>query len=285
MNAFVLSGAGNYGAAQAGAILALTEAGIAPHLVVGTSAGAINALYLSAFPSVEGARRLSAIWRGIRGEDVFPGNAASLLWRLSRHREGLYDPRGLERIVRKDLPYQRLEEARIPVVVVATELDTGRERWFDRGDAVRAVLASAAIPGVFPPVEIDGVRYIDGAVADRLPVAAALARGADRIYAIDVGFLCQCRRAYRSAMEIVMQAMAIMERRSAQLRLELEAGDRRADVVYVAVPCRVSLQLTDFSKTDQLIRDGYRAGRRTLERAARQAAFLGKPAPRPASSA
>lgn len=285
MIAVVLSGAGNRGAMEAGALEALFEVGVRPDLLVGSSAGAINAAYTAARPTLEGARRLSAIWRGIRREDVFPGGSASVVWRLSRRRDALYDPSGLERIIRRHLPYRRLEEAAVPAVVVATELETGREAWLDRGDAVRAILASAAIPGVFPPVEIGGVRHIDGGVANRLPVSVAVARGADAIYAVDVGFPCECRRAHRSAVDVVMQAAGIMGAQVHRLRADLQALGEGGRLVYVPLPCHLSLRLTDFSRTDRLIRDGYRYARLALQGGAPRPAWLEQPALPPAASA
>lgn len=278
MNAFVLSGAGNRGAMEAGALEALLEAGIRPDLLVGSSVGAINAAYIAAAPTLDGVRRLSAIWRGVRKEDVFPGGSVSVLWRLSRRRGGLYEPSALERLIRRHLPYRRLEEAPTPVVVVTTELETGRERWLDRGDAVRAILASAALPGIFPPVEIGGVRYVDGGVADRLPISAALARGADVVYAVDVGFPCACSRLHRSAVDVVMQAIAVMGARASGLRSELEAQGRTGRLVYVPLPCHLSLRFTDFSRTGRLIRDGYRFARLALEGRAPSPSWLEPPA-------
>lgn len=262
MNAFVLSGAANRGAMEAGALMALFEAGIRPDLVAGSSAGAINAAFIAGVPTPEGARRLADIWWGIRKEDVLPGSRLAALWRFSRRGDRLYDLAGLERVLRRNLPYRNLEDARVPVVVVATELETGRECWFRRGDAARAVLASTALPGVFPPVEVDGVRYIDGGVTNRVPISVAAAMGADRAYVIDVGCPCECRRRYRSALEILHRAVGILE--SQRLRAELTADTGTLEVVYLPLPCRLPVRLTDFSRTARLIHDGYRFAKRAL---------------------
>ncbi len=263
MNAFVLSGAGNRGA---------MEAGIRPDLIAGSSSGAINAAYVAGFPTLEGARRLAAIWQGITRQDVFPGNSIAALWRLSRRRDRLYEPTGLERLLRRHLPYRNLEDAKIQVVVVATELATGRERWFDRGDAVPAILASAALPGAFPPVEIEGERYIDGGVANRIPISAAVERGADAIWVVDVGFPCESQNLHRGAVDIVLQAVGIMG--AQRLRLDLERYGATHDLVYLPLPCHLTLRPTDFSKTYQLIEDGYRFARQALAGAGSRPVWL-----------
>lgn len=256
MKAFVLSGGGNRGAMEVGALLALFERGIIPDLVVGSSAGAINAAYIAGAPTLEGAQRLAEIWRRIRRRDIFPGWGGGILWRLARHRDRLYGTAALARTLEAHLPYRELSEAKIPVAIVATELETGREHWFSSGDAVRAVLASAALPGIFPPVEVQGRRYIDGGIANRAPISAAVARGADTVYVLDVGYPCDCKRLYRNVVDIVMQAVGIMG--AQRMLADLEHYAERATIVYMPLPCQLSVRFSDFSRSDAMIRDAHR---------------------------
>lgn len=264
-NALVLSGGGNRGAMEAGALMALFERDIAPDLVVGSSAGAINAAYIAGHPSLNGARCLTGVWRGIRTQDVFPGPRPAVLWRLFRHRDRLHDPEGLARILRAHLPYSDLAGASVPVVVVATELDTGRECWLSSGDAVRAILASTALPGVFPPVCIDGRRYIDGGVTNRVPISVAAAAGAKTIYVLDVGYPCKCQRLHRNIIDIAMQATAIMgtQRFLADLEYYRLQG---LDIVHIPLPCHLAVRFTDFSHTDEMIEDAYQLTCDALDR-------------------
>jgi len=115
-------------------------------------------------------RELEAIWRSVRRVNVFPFQQFRHL--RSRHRAALCDPVGLRRLLTTELRMARLEEARVPVHVTATNVLSGEEVPLSRGDALSAVLASAAIPAVFPPVEIDGTLFYDGGVADNASISS-----------------------------------------------------------------------------------------------------------------
>src|ERR1700694_2816871 len=150
--AFVLSGGGSLGAIQVGMLQALTEAGIRPDLLIGTSVGAVNAAFMGGEPGHRGALHLGEIWRGLRRQHIFPlspwSGARGLLGR-SNH---LISNASLGDVLHKNLTYERLEEAAVPVHVITTELKTGRAVVMSSGPAVAALLASTAIPGIFPPV-------------------------------------------------------------------------------------------------------------------------------------
>jgi len=188
--AFVLTGGGSLGAVQVGMLHALAEQDVRPDLVVGTSVGALNAAFMAGRGfSAETVGELDAIWRSVRRVDVFPVQPFRHL--RSRHRAALCSPAGLRRLLAAELPMGRLEEARVPVHVTATDVLSGQEVLLSEGDAVSAVLASAAIPAVFPPVEIDGRLLYDGGLADNAPISKAVALGATRVLRIADGLrLC-----------------------------------------------------------------------------------------------
>ena len=129
----------------------LLSAGSEPDFVIGTSVGAINAGYFAGAPNAEGVERLGQIWTGLRRSDVFPLTFASAF--------GLLGNRGhfveLKRSTAPDreqlVAYPRLEDAAIPVHVTATDVQ-GMPVLLSKGPALDAILASAAIPGIFPPV-------------------------------------------------------------------------------------------------------------------------------------
>ena len=170
--AFVLSGGGSLGAIQVGMLQALFDAGIKPDMLIGTSVGAVNAAWVGGWPNSEGVARLAEIWKGLRRDDVFPLGwtaAAGLLGR-SNH---LISNAGLRSVLERHIPYERLEQAQVPVHVVASELRNGRASVLSSGPAVPALLASCAIPGVFPPVTIGKRDLVDGGVANHTPIEAA----------------------------------------------------------------------------------------------------------------
>jgi predicted acylesterase/phospholipase RssA len=173
--AFVLAGGGSFGAVQAGMLRALVAHGVVPDLVVGSSVGALNGAYFAGTPDAQGVAQLEAIWRGLRRAEVLPLSWRSLLG-LFEQRNFLVDPGRLRRIIEERLPYRELEQAAVPLHVVATDLIGGGPVRLSSGPAAEAVLASCAIPAAFPPVRI-GERYlIDGAVAANTPISAAARR-------------------------------------------------------------------------------------------------------------
>src|SRR4051812_25465944 len=145
--AFVLSGGGSLGAVQVGMLQALAERGVTPDLVVGTSAGALNAVFVAAHGVGPAALdRLAETWTGLRRDDVFPVRAPQMLLALSGVRDALCTHHGLERLVREHVGFARLEDAALPVHLVATDLLSGEEVLMSDGDALSAVLASSAVP-------------------------------------------------------------------------------------------------------------------------------------------
>ena len=152
--AFVFAGGGSLGAIQVGMLRALLSSGLHPDFVVGASVGAINASYFASAPNAEGVASLERIWSGLRRADIFPFSLASAFG-LLRHPDNIINPSRLRRLIETHLSYARLEEAAIPLHVVATDLQ-GLSVCLSSGPAVEAILASTAIPGVFPPVYIDG---------------------------------------------------------------------------------------------------------------------------------
>ena len=157
MTAFVLSGGANRGSVQAGMLEALLDAGIRPDLPVGKSIGAANAAFLAADPSPEQARRLSALWRRVQPHDVFPINPLRMARALVCG-TGLFPTTGLRRLLQRELPCQTIQQAAAPLRIVAARLEDGAAVVFDAGPVVDAVLASAALPGIFPPHRCESSR-------------------------------------------------------------------------------------------------------------------------------
>src|SRR5450631_2687006 len=156
--AFVLSGGGNQGVAQVGMLRALFERGIVPDVVVGTSAGALNGASIATSPTLEKVDDLQRVWVGLRGEQVFPGGAIKRAWNILRRDDHLSPNEGLLAVVEAAGVAPDFAGLAVPLRVVTTDLDTGDEILFVAGSTIPALLASAAIPGIFPPVELHGQR-------------------------------------------------------------------------------------------------------------------------------
>jgi NTE family protein len=181
MTALVLAGGGTRGALQIGMLQVLTEHGFRPDRIYGSSVGAVNGVAFAGDPTREGVERMTQIWGGLTRERVYPQGRLHGPWLFIAQRASVYPDVGLRQVIEEGVQFATLEEATIPVEVVATSLTDGRERWFTYGPALEAVLASCAIPAIFPPVEIDGERYIDGAVVNNVPIRRAIDAGATRI--------------------------------------------------------------------------------------------------------
>src|SRR6202171_1633754 len=259
--AFVLSGGGSLGAVQVGMLQALTEGGILPDLLIGTSVGAVNAAWIGGCPDHQGALRLGAIWRGLRRQDIFPlspwSSARGLLGR-SNH---VISNTNLRDVLVKHMPYERLEQAAVPIHVITTELKTGRSVLMSSGPAVPALLASTAIPGIFPPVTIGRREFIDGGVANHTPIAAAIELGAARIFVLPVGYPW-LRQEPTNALGMALHALA----RFIEQKLDAEVAAYRhaADVQVLPTLDGPTVSPADFSHTEELMTRGYRTCRRYL---------------------
>jgi NTE family protein len=182
--ALVFSGGARYAAAQAGMLRALWDSGVRPDLVIGTSAGALNAAAFAADPTDEGIERLVAAWEVTRRSDVFPFRPVQLLRGLVGHSDHLVPQSHLRSWLAHQLDLELLEDTVLPLHVVATDRSTGGAVVLSQGPALPALLASCAIPGVFSPVEIGGRELVDGGLAADTPVGHAVALGATTVFVL-----------------------------------------------------------------------------------------------------
>jgi NTE family protein len=184
--AFVLGGGGLLGAHEVGMLRALSEAGIRPDLVVGTSIGALNGVLVAADPS-GAAARLSQLWQGDELKLAFSERLWSRAIRLVRSGTHLHSLEPLSRLLADVLPGPDFADLKLPFQCVAASIENATAHWFARGPVVPAVMASCAVPGLLPPVEIDGGHYFDGDLVDSIPVGRAVALGATTVYVLHVG--------------------------------------------------------------------------------------------------
>jgi NTE family protein len=241
----------------------LLARGVTPDLVVGSSVGAINGAYLAGSPTPQGVARLEALWRGLRRRDVFPVGLRSLAGLLGR-RNFMVDSCGLRRLLEKNLPYQALESAALPLHVVATDLLGGAVVRLSAGPVVDAVLASCAIPAAFPPVRI-GERYLmDGAVASNTPIRAAIELGASRLVVLPTGYACALESPPRGAIGLMLHAITLLTAR--QLVSDLERYCGQVEIVTVPPLCPLSVSPYDFSRGAELIARAADQTRRWLDK-------------------
>lgn len=211
--AFVLGGGGGpLGAHEVGMLQALVERGIVPDLVLGTSVGAINGAAIAADPSVEGVERLAALWAAMDRGDVFGGSVLGRVATLARTRTHLHGNEGLRSLLADALAVARIEELPVTFQCVAASIERASEHWFSDGPIVDAVLASASVPGLLPPVAIGGEHFIDGGLVNSIPVRRAVELGARQVYVLHVGRLDRPLEPPRWPWEVGLVAFEVARR-------------------------------------------------------------------------
>jgi len=262
--AFVLSGGASLGAIQAGMLRALYERDVVPDVVVGTSAGALNGAFIASRPqTVATADALADVWRGLRRGQVFPASPITGLLGFLGARDHLVPRSGLRRLVRRHVQRDALEDMAIALHVIAVDVISGAELRLSRGPTVDAVLASAAIPGVFAPVPWDGRALMDGGVANNTPISHAVELGARRIYVLPTGHACALPRPPDGALGMALHAISQLTHR--RLIDDIERHRRDAQLIVLPPPCPLSVTPIDFGRADELIERGLDDARAFLD--------------------
>ncbi|MET0626874.1 MAG: patatin-like phospholipase family protein [Acidimicrobiia bacterium] len=259
--AFVLSGGGNQAVSQVGMLRALLERGITPDVVVGTSAGAWNGSVLAADPTLTAIDRLGEMWERLRGDVIFPGGRFTRAWNLLTRDDHLFSDEGLRAVIELGGTPQTFAELAVPLRVIAADLDSGDEIVFACGLLRPALLASAALPGIFPPVRFDGRVLVDGAVVDTVPLSHALAGPVDRVYVLNVSSELM-RRTTRSPLDVLVKAFAIS--RKQRFELELRSVPESVEVIVLPAPPD-DRELVDFSNPARYVAQAYELGQVALD--------------------
>ncbi len=253
--AFVLSGGASLGAGQAGMLEPLYLRGVEPDLLVGTSVGAVNAAFVASRPQdARTARELQKVWRGITRGQIFPANPLVAGLGLLGVRDHSVSAEPLRKLLQSHIEIERLEDAAVALHVVASDLVSGDEVLLSEGPAVDAVLASAAIPGVFPSVSWHDRSLVDGGVFNNTPISHAVELGADRIIVLPV-IASRMDAAPRGALGAGLAALS----RTIAWRLtqDVKRYSEHADITVLPTPNHGGIMPTDFTHADALISDGF----------------------------
>jgi NTE family protein len=233
--AFALSGGGPFGALQVGALRALIEHGVVPDIVCGTSVGALNASLIAFDPTIAGVERLEQTWRDLGTKGLFPSRRLNFSWaRFLARGDHVFDNESMRRLIARVIGEVRMEDALIPLAVVATELETGVERVFTSGEVAPRLLASSAMPGIFPPVRIEDRLYIDGGVTNNVPIAPSAALGARTIYVFDTTSPHQPHRPLARPIDYLTHAFALT--RAQRAKIERPALGQGVSLIDVPTP-------------------------------------------------
>lgn len=269
--AIVLSGGGNRGALQVGALKAFFEFDIRPDILVGTSAGAMNAAFMATNPSPAGVDRLADLWKHAGSADLFPGNLFTQAFRFLLGKDSLYPSDNLRRFVEDNVPPEFEcfgDVTDVKLLITAGDITTGTLFLFGEdpnAPLVDAVMASAALPGVYPPVRMDGASLVDGATVSNVPVTIAADAGARTIYAISLGYDGTLRMPARGALGVALQSVDILMFQLLVRDLQDVDADPNAALHLIQMDDFQGLPVDDFTHIDEMIRTGYEVTRAYLE--------------------
>ena len=248
--AFVFAGGGSFGAIQVGMMHSLAAHGISADMVVGSSVGALNGAYYAGDPSLKGVLQLEAIWRGLTRHDVFPITWRTLLGFI-RRRDFLIPHDGIQKLIDDNLPYRNLQDAKLPVHIVTTDIVSGDSVVLSEGSAAQAIIASTAIPGAFAPVRYKDFYLADGAISSNTPIKVAVAKGANRLIILPTGYACSAHAPPTGAVATALHALTLLIAR--QLVGELEDLDPGIEYFVVPPLCPLVGSPYDFSRSDEHI--------------------------------
>jgi NTE family protein len=248
--AFVLAGGGSLGAVQVGMLAELMAADVHPDLIVGVSAGALNGAFLALDPRVTTVERMAALWSRMTTREVLGLSWRSLLG-LVGIRDHVASANGLRALLKRELSDRRFADAAVPLHILCADLVTGADVVLCEGDVAEAVVASTAIPGVFPPAPYRGRFLVDGAVAESSPIAVAVALGATRVIVLPCGFSCAEKKISRGAVGRAMHAIALLGAR--QLRNDFNHYSNSIDMRIAPPLCPMSQSSYDYSNGADLI--------------------------------
>jgi NTE family protein len=253
--AFVLSGGASLGAIQVGMLHALAGRDIKPDVIVGTSVGAVNGAFVASRDfTFDALDELAEIWLGLRRGRVFPAEPVTGFLGFVGARRNLVPAGALRRLITRHVEHERLEDLPLPLHVIACDVLTGTEQRLSSGPLVDAVLASAAIPGIFPPVQWDGRLLIDGGVVNNTPISHALDLRPQHVYVLPTGGPCELTEPPRGALGMLIHATSLLVAQRFVGEAMALTGTR---VTILPPPCPIRVQPTDFGHARDLIDRAY----------------------------
>lgn len=275
--AFILLGGGARGAAQAGALTVLLDNGIAPDLIVGISAGSWNGAHLALDPTPERAFQLEGNWVSTTSNEIMGPNRWSLALNAVASRASLYGSAGMQRVAERYLAATTFEDLRVPLRIVAANLVSGEPKIFSSGPLLPAVLASSAVPGIFPPIIREQEVLVDGSLAEWAGCTLALEMGATRIFLVSCGGVFRSAPQLRTFRHILERSMELHNRASfAQTVFALRGAG--AEVIPI-FPEMTAGYMLDFDHAPELVAAGRLAARQALRDWVEQQAGHAMPVP------
>ncbi len=262
LTAFILAGGGNRGAVQVGMLSALAERDIQADFILGTSVGALNGVSFAIDPSLASLARLTELWISTSRDALFPPARFGTTWRYAQKRPYVYPNTAIEKFIRENVSIVDLSETALPMEMVATNAATGEPLRISTGDPVKALLATSALPGALPQIEMDGNYYIDGGISDDIPLLRAASLGATTVYVLLCGAMDRLGHNRSRPIEAILESFALAK--LARLRADIAALEGRVKVVVLESRAAQSVAWLDFSRSEYLVEEGFRETAKVL---------------------
>jgi NTE family protein len=260
---YVLGGGGSLGAVQIGMLQALGEHHIAPDLVTGTSVGSLNGAVIAQDPG-GAVDRLGETWAKMTRDRVFPGGLLAQARTLQHTRTHLFTATGLAAVIADFIGAEiTFADLALPFAAMATDIATARPHVLSDGPVLPALLASAAIPGIFPPVQLGSQLLYDGGLVANVPMRQALAMGARSLVVLDCNFPGRILEAPATIAEVLFYTYTVTIRTQAIFEAPQAAAD--VPVIYLHGPEPHPISPLDFRHTGTLVESAYRAARSFLD--------------------
>lgn len=263
MIAFVLSGAGNRGPLEVGALRALLEAGIKPDLIVGTSAGAINGAFLAAHGATpESTKKMEDVWASVSPWEIYPENILQILWRIKSKANSVFSGGGVRRLLERSFPADVRTFGQLKIKLYTTATDLRSSRLFIFGDEpdvslLDAVQASMSIPGIHPPVRYFEAQLVDGGVLANVPASIAMDRGATTLYVINAGYGGEVINPAQGVLEVITHTIRTMMAQGLLEDIDRAKADTGVDLHHITVNAFEHVSFLDFSKSREMVKVGY----------------------------
>tara|TARA_Y100000590_G_scaffold135989_4_gene155643 strand:+ start:943 stop:1803 length:861 start_codon:yes stop_codon:yes gene_type:complete len=259
---FVFSGGAVRGAAQIGMLKALCEAGIKPDAVVGVSIGAMNGFWFACNPQLGQVDELEKLWLQAVEEPPISGNALRRVASILRGKPSFDTGEKLRKFLEDNVPVEKLNQTAVPFHLGTTNASTGLIKWWNKGPSVDLLLASAALPGLLPAVQLgDNDYHLDGGVVSNIPLRKAVSLKPTKLVVLDVAsrFLPPEKQTAISLMMIGFRAA------SAELsRQEWADVPKNVKVLHIALQDPDGDLDIDFQNVPDLIKEGENVARKVL---------------------
>ncbi|MHB8481813.1 MAG: patatin-like phospholipase family protein [Nitrospiria bacterium] len=257
--AVVLCGGGSKGAIEVGFYQALVESGVKIDLIVGSSIGAVNGAFMASGISYQD---LALLWKNMRIQDLYGFNWNNL-WKFFGA-DSLYDHSRFRRFLERHLSVFEFNQLKIPLIVTCTNLQTGQPVYIRKGNLPDALMASVAVPGLFPPQRYQGSQLVDGSVSDNVPLDIAVFEGATTILCMQYNCCGNTPRPVRGLKRILGRAFSIaLDQKTAS---DIRYYRDKAKLIVLEPTFGLDIEILDFRYTALLINRSYTFSKKALER-------------------